>query len=175
MTTSNEDDGDGPLTERERQFVVAYTSICHGNATEAAKHAGYAAASAASQGSRILARGRVKRAIHEACEGDPLIATRAELQRFWTRAVRGEPFPHVVEGVAPMQDADDPEAPARQVTMLMTPQLKDRIKASELLGKSKGLFVEKHEHELNLSACTDEQLQRIAAGDDPVAVLRGRK
>ena len=110
------------LTARQQAFVDAYA----GNATEAAKAAGYPgnAKALASQGSRLLANAKVKAALAlrsakvEAVRSDVAaagrIATRAERQAFWT------------------------------ATMLDTAEeMSARLKASELLGKSEVDFTDK--------------------------------
>jgi phage terminase small subunit len=160
----DEDRRGGALSERERRFVVAFTGVAAGNATHAAKLAGYSdtsSASLASMGSRLLTRERVLDAIRDITEGDPLIARGAELQRFWSKVMRGDALPHITSEGAQV------EVPA---------SVKDRLKAAELLGKAQGLFVERLEvHNVDLSRATDEQLARIAAGEDPVKVLGGKQ
>jgi len=107
-------------------FVDAYA----GNATEAAKAAGYPgnAKALASQGSRLLANAKVKAALAlrsakvEAVRSDVAaagrIATRAERQAFWT---------------ATMLDTNE--------------EMNARLKASELLGKSEVDFTDKVKHD----------------------------
>lgn len=109
------------LTEKQRRFVEAYMGQAAGNATEAARVAGFG--NPKSQGSRLLTFVDVKKAIEERQKADPLVASREERQRFLTAAMRGE---HGGE-------------------------LKDRIKATEVLGKAQGDFVERHEHSVVLS------------------------
>ena len=108
------------LSEKQRRFVQAYMGEAVGNATEAASIAGY-------KGNRRtleavvrqnLGNPRIKEMIEQAQRDDPLIATREERQRFWTRVMNG------LEGDAKMPD---------------------RLKASELLGKASADFVERHE------------------------------
>lgn len=89
-----------------------------GNATEAARIAGYGAP--AQQGSRLLRSANVATAIDARRRSDPLIATREERQRFWTEVMKYED----TEGHSDM---------------------KDRLKASELLGKTQADFIERRE------------------------------
>ena len=89
-----------------------------GNATEAAKLAGYSAKTARQIGSRLLTKVDVANALTVRQAGDPAIATREERQRFWASTMRSADVPW-----------------------------KDRLRASELLGKSGGDFVERHEHQ----------------------------
>lgn len=89
-----------------------------GNATEAAIKAGYSPKTARSQGQRLLTNVDIARAIkdREAARIGPLIASREERQAFWTRI---------------MQDAGE--------------ETRDRLRASELLGKSNGDFLDRVE------------------------------
>ena len=99
------------LTEKQRRFVEAYMGQAAGNATEAARLAGYKQAH--SQGPRLLENVGVAAALAERQKNDPAVATREERQAFWTAVMRGE------HGGASMSD---------------------RLRASELLGKTGGDF-----------------------------------
>lgn len=94
-----------------------------GNGTAAAKLAGYrgSAKTLQVQASRLLSKAIVQSAIAERAQNDPAIATRAQRQQWWTSV---------------MQDARE--------------GMKERLKASELLGKSQADFVEKHEVTLHV-------------------------
>ena len=94
---------------------------CPGNATQAAIAAGYSQRTAASIGSRLLRNVKVRDAIDRRVNSDPGIATRDARQRFWSA---------VMHGKKPFQKT----------------AMKDRLKASELLGKSQADFVEQHVH-----------------------------
>lgn len=103
------------LTAKQRKFVEVYA----GNATDAARLAGYAAGSdnALAQAGRYLLRNpQVVAAIRarEGVELEPLIATRQERQEFWTQLMNDE---RVEE--------------------------QHRLKASELLGRSNLDFADK--------------------------------
>lgn len=95
--------------------------VSAGNATDAAKRAGYSARTAYSAGSRLLKDVEVQRAIKIRVDRDPTIATREHRQQFWS---------DVMNGVGKFKK---------------TP-MKERLKASELLGKSQADFIERHEH-----------------------------
>jgi len=88
-----------------------------GNAAQAAIAAGYSKGSARQQGQRLLTNADIRAAIEKRQKKDPDVADREERQRFWSAVMRDE-------------NAD----------------MKDRIKASEVLGKSQADFVERHEH-----------------------------
>lgn len=92
-----------------------------GNATKAAVLAGYSNKTARKQGSRLLTKGHIMNAIEKTAQSDPGVWTREDRQRFWTA---------VASGAASYQQAS----------------LKDRLKASELLGRSQADFVERQEH-----------------------------
>ena len=92
-----------------------------GNATESARKAGYKNPNVA--GSRLLANDSIKEAIQsrEKKRNSKDIAGRKERQRFWT---------------AIMKDT--------------SAKISDRLRASELLGRSEGDFLDRTEVELNI-------------------------
>lgn len=140
----------GRLTEKQRRFVEAYMGEADGNATEAARIAGYSGdeAALAVRGSENVRKRKIRIAIRERVKKDPLIATRKERQHFWTKVMHGE-----LEG-------EDPT-------------LNERLRASKLLGKSQADFVERHEHtganggpiEVRDVKVSDAELARIAHED----------
>ena len=79
----------------------------------------------------------IREAISRRASQDGLVLERKDLQRFWSDVTAGR--------------FEWQEAP-----------LKDRLRASELLGKSQGLFVEQHKVEvsgsLDFASMTDEEL-----------------
>ena len=89
-----------------------------GNATEAAIKAGYSEKTARSKGSQLLTKIDIKKAIEqrETKQTNKLIATREQRQEFWTKIMYDD-------------QAD----------------MKDRLKSSELLGKSQADFTDKTE------------------------------
>lgn len=100
------------LTVKQQKFIEAYT----GNATEAAKIAGYKVPR--QQGQRLLSNAVISSAIQKRQEKElkPVIANRQDRQSFWTEV---------------MSDINN--------------QLKDRLRASELLAKSEGDFLERRD------------------------------
>ena len=106
------------LSPKQKKFVQAYM----GNATEAAKIAGYSEKTARSIGQRLLTKDDIQKAIEqrEQKQTNKLIATREQRQEFWTKIMYSE------------------EA-----------EMKDRLKSSELLGKSQADFTDKLEVETN--------------------------
>lgn len=88
----------------------------NGNAAAAARAAGYRHPDRI--GSRLMTRPEIKSAIlsREAAFCDETIATRAERQKFWSNVMRDDSV-----------------------------KLPDRLRASELLAKSEGDFLDRHE------------------------------
>lgn len=125
------------------KFVLAYD----GNATEAAKLAGYSPKTAYSMGSRLMQDPEVIEAIQArgATELAPAIAGRLERQAFWTTQMRDN-----------------------------SAKLPDRLKASELLGRSNADFTEKFEvkgeltlRDLVLQSQGKDAAQKPAAAPTP--------
>ena len=116
------------IRERERRFVEHF--MASGNATKAATQAGYSKNTASQIGYRLLRKVQIQRAIAQRTHDDPAIATREERQQFWTAVERGQ----------------GPYAKA---------SLKDRLRASELLGKTQADFVDRHE---------------LTSGDGPIQI-----
>ena len=104
------------LTPKQSAFIDAYT----GNATEAARMAGYSQATAYSQGQRLLKNPDVAAAIRarEAERQAGIVATREERLKFYTQVMRN-----------------------------VEEDTKHRLKAAELLGKAEGDFLERVEVE----------------------------
>lgn len=113
------------LSHRQQAFIDNYT----GNATEAAKLAGYSAATAYSSGQRLLKQPQIAEAIRarEQERQAPNIANREQRLAFWTAVMR------------------DPDESTR-----------DRLRASELLAKAQGDFLikiaEESETHIDLTA-----------------------
>jgi phage terminase small subunit len=130
------------LPEKRRAFVVAYARQGFTNATEAARKAGYK--SPIVEGSRLLSDANVKAAIEAFRRPDEAktLRTIEQLQARWA------------------EWADDDGC-----------QLKDRLKATELLGKSIGAFVERREvkHEgvsvVGVVFPSVEAARRVAKGE----------
>ena len=113
------------------------------NASEAARRAGYSAKTAASQAERLLRNVEISEAVKKALEekNNALIATREERQKFWTETLR---------------DVEE--------------DMKNRLRASELLAKSECDFTERREvqAEINVSGYdfskySEEELLQLRA------------
>lgn len=137
------------LTEKQRRFVEAYMGQACGNATEAARLAGYKGSenTLAQAGNGNLRKAQIVAAIQERQENDPLVLSRVQLQELWSR---------VADGVAKEGE----------------PRLswKDRLRAAELLAKSRGEFLIRKETTMRGGVlvvpgmATDEQWEAEIAG-----------
>lgn len=119
------------LTEKQRRFVEAYMGEAKGNATQAARLAGYKGndVTLSAVGKENLGKPLVIAAVAERVASCSLVASREELQQIWTRYARGEA-------------SDDDKA---------------ILKGSELLAKSQGAFIERRE----LSGPNGAPLQQV--------------
>lgn len=120
------------LTTKQQRFVDFYD----GNAVDACRQAGYTHPESASR--TLVQNHTIMGLIHnrEKKHNNPKIATREERQAFWSSVTRGEEIQIVIVGSG--EDAKDIEVP---------PKMADRLKASELLGKSEADFIERHREE----------------------------
>ena len=102
------------MNERQRRFAQHYAAT--GNATEAAELAGYSPDTARAQGSRLLTNVNVKNYIAELQEEaeEGRVASLREVKTFWSCV---------------MSDENE--------------KTTDRLKASELLARSAGMFATK--------------------------------
>ncbi len=124
------------LRLKQQRFALEYVGAAQGNGTEACRRAGYQGSDDTLAG--IASENLKKPAIIDAIKAlerdgeDDAIATRKELRELWTRiAFGGE-----TETIVTREGA---------VVEVVAP-LAARLKASELLGKSKGLFVDRVEN-----------------------------
>ena len=113
------------LTTKQKAFVAAY----RGNAAEAARIAGYSPKWADRQAHTLMEKnGEIAAAIREREEKrvNSLILSREERQIFWSNVVR------------------DPDE-----------DMKNRLKASELLGRSEGDYLERFSNETPMPPVID--------------------
>ena len=133
------------MNQRKRAFCEAY--LISGNATDAAREAGYSPRSARSIGQRLLTfddvREYLERRNQEISAANT--AQMEEVRQFWTATMR-----------------DENMKPA------------DRLKASELLAKTYGAFLERLEVDADvktrevMASLTEEELRTLAQMDgDP--------
>lgn len=121
------------MTVRQRKFCDEY--LISGDATDAAKKAGYSEKTAYSIGNENLNKPELKAYIKAQLDAihDQKVADRDEVLRYLTAVMRGE---HTEE--VPLLVGD-----GIQVLTDKTVGAKDRLKAAEMLGKRYGLFNDK--------------------------------
>ena len=118
------------LTVKQQRFVDYYD----GNATQAAEKAGYK--NPRQMGSENLSKLDIQHAIKtwENRRREGHIADREERQAFWTKILRGEETQPAVVGT---------DAEGNSIVTDIPPKMTDRLRASELLGKSEADFTDK--------------------------------
>ncbi len=123
------------LTEKQERFIDYYIET--GNATEAARRAGYSEKTAKQIGSENLTKLDffIKKRLKEL--EDVRIAKADEVLKHLTAAIRGE----IEEEVVVVESIGDGESRARIIKKQIS--AKERIRAAELLGKRYALFTEK--------------------------------
>jgi len=125
------------LTEKQERFIDYYIEL--GNATEAAKKAGYSERTAYSIGNENLKKPEIKKQIEERLKEleDKRIAKAEEVLKYLTSVMRGEETEEVVvvEGIG--------EGMSSATTIKKQVGARERIKAAELLGKRYALFTDK--------------------------------
>ncbi|MDT1122059.1 terminase small subunit [Bacillus altitudinis] len=121
------------LTEKQKRFADYYIEL--GNATKAARKAGYSSKTAKSIGQENLTKPDIKSYIKERLDEKDAerIASQDEILEFLTAVMRGEKTEQIPvglgEGAQQLEDKD--------------PYLKDRVKAAELLGKRHSMWTDK--------------------------------
>jgi len=118
------------LTVKQQRFVDYYD----GNATQAAEKAGYK--NPRQIGSENLSKLDIQHAIRtrEIRRRKGHIATREERQAFWTKILRGEEKQPAIVGT---------DGEGNSLVTDIPPKMTDRLKASELLGRSEADFTDK--------------------------------
>lgn len=124
------------LTTKQELFVAAYLGDAHGNATEAARMAGYRQPK--QQGHRLLTNVDIAARVAEKVENADISADRvlAELA-----SVAFASWTEFVEVLSRNKDGTP-----RKVKMDLT----NKVKALELLGKYHSLFVERQQIDVNI-------------------------
>ena len=127
------------LTPKQKAFAEYYIET--GNATEAARKAGYKGKNLNRIASENLSKLDIKSYIDEKMKEleDQRIAKADEVLKYLTRVIRGEE----TEQVVVTENIGDFMSEARVVNKELS--AKDKIKAAELLGKRYRLFVDKVE------------------------------
>ena len=121
------------LTLKQERFIQEY--LIDLNATQAAIRAGYSKKTASAIGLENLRKPRIKQAIDEKLKqiDNEKTADAKEVREFWSRVMRGQEKETVLR-----YDSD-----RHQVKEEIEVSMRDRIKASELIGKSFAMFTDK--------------------------------
>ncbi|MDP7981025.1 terminase small subunit [Bacillus sp. WLY-B-L8] len=134
------------LTLKQQAFCDYYIET--GNATEAARKAGYSQKTAKEMGNENLSKPHLKAYIEERMsqKEEERVASQDEILEFLTKVMRGETTEQVPvgqgEGYFELQDKDT--------------YVKDRVKAAELLGKRHMMWTEKKEVEITVPTFVDD-------------------
>jgi len=166
------------LTNKQKAFVEEY--LCDFNATRAAERAGYGGGDnvLGAQGSRLLKNVKIAKRIsarlaESAMSADEVLARLADQARA-----------NIADFVTLNQETGEPRVDLRGVggkTRLIKSiqqtahgvrvELYDAQSALALIGKHHALFVDRQQSlNIDVAALTDEQLERIANGEDPIIV-----
>ena len=150
----------GRLNDRQRRFVEEY--LIDLNATQAAIRAGYSERTARQQGARLLSNAVIQAAIEAAQQAR---SERTELTQDWVLSKLRENVERAMQA-EPVRDRDgNPTGEFVYAGAVAN-------KALELLGKHLDLFSDRLTRlSIDMSTLSDEQLERIAGGEDPLSVL----
>lgn len=153
------------LTEKQRRFVDYYIET--GNASEAARRAGYKLENADATGRENLRKPTVKAAIAERLKvlEDARIAKADEVLKFLTATLRGQvPEPHVVvEGTG--------EGCSKARTLETAPSVRARIEAGKQLLKRYPTEMDAKEQKLRLAKLEQEVKATAQDADDNVQIV----
>jgi phage terminase small subunit len=149
------------LTEKQRRFVDYYVET--GNASEAARRAGYAEKAAYRTGSENLRKPQVKAAIDARLKEleDKRIAKADEILQFLTSTLRGE----VKEERVVVEGTGEGRSDARIITVQVS--ARDRLEAAKSLLKRYPMQLDAKEQKLRLQKLEAEI--RAATDGDQVA------
>ena len=135
------------MNERQKRFVDEY--IQTGNASEAARRAGYSRRTARYIGTELIAKPNILKAIDERLKEleSQRVAKTQELLEHLTSVVRGEVEETIITNSGKVFTAPVAE--------------KDRLKAAEMLLKVQGAFREKVDVKVDSTALFVETLEKI--------------
>lgn len=138
------------LTVKQRRFAQEY--IKTGNATEAALRAGYSKSTAGAIGHENLKKPNIQAYLKKRMKEieDESMADEIEVMQYLTRVLRGEELEQVAMWVGGgMQELHD-----------RPPEIKDRIKAAELIGRRFAMFKDRLDVEGNVGAIIIDDIPR---------------
>lgn len=153
------------LTEKQRRFVDYYVET--GNASEAARRAGYAEKAAYRTGSENLRKPQVKAAIDARLKEleDKRIATADEVLQFLTSTLRGE----VKEERVVVEGTGEGRSDARIITVQVS--ARDRLEAAKSLLKRYPMQLDAKEQKLRLQKLEAEIRAAELVDDDAVTIV----
>lgn len=153
------------LTEKQRRFVDYYVET--GNASEAARRAGYAEKAAYRTGSENLRKPQVKAAIDARLKEleDKRIATADEVLQFLTSTLRGE----VKEERVVVEGTGEGRSDARIITVQVS--ARDRLEAAKSLLKRYPMQLDAKEQKLKLQKLEAEIRAAEQVDDDAVTIV----
>lgn len=143
------------LTEKQRRFCDYYIET--GNATEAALRAGYSEKTARFIAAENLTKPNVSEYIKVRLKKleDARIADAKEVLQYLTAVMRGEEIEEIVGFTE-----SGPEVAKK------LPNVKDRVKAAELLGKRHSLFTDKVDLDANVGVRIIDDIRGGASNDE---------
>lgn len=153
------------LTEKQRRFVDYYVET--GNASEAARRAGYAEKAAYRTGSENLRKPQVKAAIDARLKEleDKRIAKADEVLQFLTSTLRGE----VKEERVVVEGTGEGRSDARIITVQVS--ARDRLEAAKSLLKRYPMELDAKEQKLRLQKLEAEIRAAEQVDDDAVTIV----
>lgn len=153
------------LTEKQRRFVDYYVET--GNASEAARRAGYAEKAAYRTGSENLRKPQVKAAIDARLKEleDKRIAKADEVMQFLTSTLRGE----VKEERVVVEGTGDGRSDARIIRVQVS--ARDRLEAAKSLLKRYPMQLDAKEQKLRLQKLEAEIKAAEQVDDDAVTIV----
>lgn len=153
------------LTEKQRRFVDYYVET--GNASEAARRAGYAEKAAYRTGSENLRKPQVKAAIDARLKEleDKRIAKADEVLQFLTSTLRGE----VKEERVVVEGTGEGRSDARIITVQVS--ARDRLEAAKSLLKRYPMQLDAKEQKLRLQKLEAEIRAAELVDDDAVTIV----
>nr|DAH59407.1 MAG TPA: Terminase small subunit [Caudoviricetes sp.] len=153
------------LTEKQRRFVDYYVET--GNASEAARRAGYAEKAAYRTGSENLRKPQVKAAIDARLKEleDKRIATADEVMQFLTSTLRGE----VKEERVVVEGTGEGRSDARIIKVQVS--ARDRLDAAKSLLKRYPMQLDAKEQKLRLQKLEAEIRAAEQVDDDAVTIV----
>lgn len=153
------------LTEKQRRFVDYYVET--GNASEAARRAGYAEKAAYRTGSENLRKPQVKAAIDARLKEfeDKRIAKADEVMQFLTSTLRGE----VKEERVVVEGTGEGRSDARIIKVQVS--ARDRLEAAKSLLKRYPMQLDAKEQKLKLQKLEVEIRAAEQVDDDAVTIV----